>query len=101
MRRLLAEPMTMTSPLACHAARRSAGSDGDPAAVAELRAAAPRATVLERSMLDALFADAALTSGHTREAIETARRVVRRDGHGAARHLAAALLVLGGLATRC
>ena len=51
--------------------------DGDAAAVAELRTAAPLATSGQRALLDALFADAAFACGHAREAMETARRVVR------------------------
>ncbi len=70
--------------------------DGDAAAVAELRKAAPLATSGQRALLDALFADAAFACGHGREAMETARRIVRGWSRGAARNLADALLVLGG-----
>ncbi len=70
--------------------------DGDAAAVAELRTAAPLATSGQRALLDALFADAAFACGHAREAMETARRVVRGWSRGVARNLADALLVLGG-----
>jgi DNA-binding CsgD family transcriptional regulator/tetratricopeptide (TPR) repeat protein len=95
MRRLLAAP---GDDVATRITRSAAirWLEGDGAAVPELRAAAPRASLLERSMLDALFADAALACGRTREAMETARQVVRRDGPVVARHLAAALLALGG-----
>jgi DNA-binding CsgD family transcriptional regulator/tetratricopeptide (TPR) repeat protein len=80
---------------------RSAGMrwlEGDAAAVAELRRAAPRATAEQRAMLDALFADAALACGRAREATEAAGRVVRSEHHGVARNLAEAVLVLGGQA---
>jgi hypothetical protein len=95
VRRLLAAP---AADVGTRIARSAAVRwlDGDAGAAAELRAAAPTASDAERPVLDALFADAAFASGHVREAVATARRVVDERADGPAGQLATALLILAG-----